>query len=73
MYRAIAILFFLVTASSCSRSVFDNEDIRCPFVDKGGCQSMRAINEMVNQNAFTADGAFVKQSVRIHGGRRYAR
>lgn len=73
MYRAFTIFFVLITVSGCSKSVFDNEDIRCPFVDKGGCQSMRAINEMVNQRAFTADGAFVKQSARIKEGSRYAR
>lgn len=73
MNKAILISIVLMTLSACSKSVFDNEDIRCPFVDKGGCQSMGAINEMVNQHQFTSDGAFVKQAVRISRGNRYAK
>lgn len=63
MRKLITVILVIVVLSGCSKTVFDNEDIRCPFVDKGGCQSMQAINEMVNRNQYTADGNFVKQYV----------
>ena len=45
--------------SGCAKSIFDNE-ARCPFVDKGGCQSMEMVNQMVTERRFTSDGAFVQ-------------
>ena len=57
-----------IVLSGCSKSVLDNEDVRCPFVDRGGCQSMQAISAMIDQNQFTEDGSYVKQAIQIRRG-----
>ncbi len=45
----------------CAKSILDTKDARCPFADRGGCQSMEMVNQMVAQKRFTADGQFVQQ------------
>lgn len=45
----------------CARSIFD-KDARCPFVERGGCQSMEMVNKMVTERRFTPDGMFVQQA-----------
>ena len=35
--------------SGCMKSVFDGRDARCPFVEKGGCQSMEMVAGGLNQ------------------------
>lgn len=55
-------LCFLLLLSSCSKSILDNDDARCPFADRGGCQSMEMVNKMVQQKRYTPDGQFVQQS-----------
>lgn len=47
---------------ACSKSILDNEDARCPFMDRGGCQSMEMVNRMVQERRFTPDGQFVQQA-----------
>ncbi len=62
MLRKVITLIILSSAtllSSCAKTIFDNE-ARCPFVDKGGCQSMEMVNKMVTERRFTPDGAFVQ-------------
>ena len=56
----IAATFFLLSA--CSKSILDNDDARCPFTDRGGCQSMEMVNRMVTLKRFTPDGQFVQQA-----------
>lgn len=48
--------------SGCAKSILDTDDARCPFADRGGCQSMEMINQMVAQKRFTPDGQFVQQA-----------
>ena len=48
--------------SGCARSILDNDDARCPFKDRGGCQSMEMVNRMVREKRFTPDGQFVQQA-----------
>lgn len=48
--------------SGCAKSILDTEDARCPFADRGGCQSMEMVNQMVAQKRFTPDGQFVQQA-----------
>jgi len=48
--------------SGCARSILDNDDARCPFADRGGCQSMEMVNRMVQEKRFTPDGQFVQQA-----------
>lgn len=47
--------------SSCGRSIFD-EEARCPFIDRGGCQSIERVNQMVTKRCFTPDGLYVQQA-----------
>ena len=46
----------------CSKSILDNDDARCPFTDRGGCQSMEMVNRMVQERHYTPDGQFVQQA-----------
>jgi len=48
--------------NGCSKTIFDNQDVRCPFVERGGCQSMNDINRMVSQKRYTNDGLYVQQA-----------
>ncbi len=48
--------------TGCSQSILDTEDARCPFADRGGCQSMEMVNRMVREKRFTPDGQFVQQA-----------
>lgn len=51
----------LLSGAGCSRSIFDHQDVRCPFVERGGCQSMEQVNRMVDARRFTPDGQYVQQ------------
>lgn len=57
---SIVVLFTMLCA--CSKSILDNEDARCPFADRGGCQSMEMVNQMVKEKRYTPDGQFVQQA-----------
>ncbi|ANN97244.1 Uncharacterised protein [Legionella pneumophila] len=64
MVKAWFVLFCCcsaVTLTGCSRSIFDHQDVRCPFVERGGCQSMEQVNRMVDARRFTPDGQYVQQ------------
>jgi hypothetical protein len=50
---------------ACSKSILDNQDARCPFADRGGCQSMEMVNRMVEEKRYTPDGQFVQQANNI--------
>lgn len=52
----------LTTLTGCGHSILDESDGRCPFKDRGGCQSMERVNEMVTARRFTPDGQFVQQA-----------
>ena len=49
---------------ACSKSLLDNKDARCPFTERGGCQSMEMVNRMVQEKRYTPDGEFVQQANR---------
>ena len=49
-------------STGCARSILDNADARCPFADRGGCQSMEMVNRMVIEKRYTPDGQFVQQA-----------
>ena len=51
----------MLILSGCTHSILDNK-ARCPFVDRGGCQSIEMVNKMVNERRFTPDGLFVQQA-----------
>ncbi|KTD66212.1 putative Type IV conjugative transfer system protein TraV [Legionella santicrucis] len=53
------------TLCACSKSILDNQDARCPFADRGGCQSMEMVNRMVEEKRYTPDGQFVQQANNI--------
>ena len=61
--------------SGCMKSVFDGRDARCPFVEKGGCQSMEMVDKMVREKHFTQNRDFVldtksiNEESRCKGGR----
>lgn len=57
---SIVVLCTLLCA--CSKSILDNENARCPFADRGGCQSMEMVNQMVKEKRYTPDGQFVQQA-----------
>ena len=65
MVKRALMLGAVITAlllSGCGRNILDNDDARCPFADRGGCQSMEMVNRMVREKRFTPDGAFVQQA-----------
>lgn len=55
-------LFLVLQLCACSKSLLDNDDVRCPFTDRGGCQSMEMVNRMVQEKRYTPDGQFVQQA-----------
>ena len=67
MMKRILVLNATIAAlllSGCSKNILDNDDARCPFTDRGGCQSMEMVNRMVQEKRFTPDGSFVQQANR---------
>jgi len=52
--------------TGCSSSILDTQDARCPFTERGGCQSMEMVNRMVAEKRFTPDGHFVQQAPTTH-------
>lgn len=48
--------------SGCGQSLLDTTDARCPFTERGGCQSMERVNQMVTEKRYTPDGQFVQQA-----------
>ena len=63
LIASIAVAAILL--SGCGRNILDNDDARCPFADRGGCQSMEMVNRMVTEKRFTPDGDFVQQANRV--------
>lgn len=62
MIRKLLIMSaFVMVLTGCCKSIFENE-ARCPFVDRGGCQSMEMVNKMVDERRFTPDGLYVQQA-----------
>lgn len=64
MVKALFVVFgffSMMVSTGCSRSIFDHQDVRCPFVERGGCQSMEQVNRMVDARRFTPDGQYVQQ------------
>ena len=57
-----SIVVLCIMLCACSKSILDNEDARCPFADRGGCQSMEMVNQMVKEKRYTPDGQFVQQA-----------
>ena len=55
-------MILVLLLSSCSKSILDNDDARCPFADRGGCQSVEMVNRMVIEKRYTPDGQFVQQA-----------
>ncbi|OGV48406.1 MAG: hypothetical protein A3F46_01130 [Legionellales bacterium RIFCSPHIGHO2_12_FULL_42_9] len=65
MIKKSLLLFLAISCfilNGCAKSILDNEDARCPFADRGGCQSMEMVNRMVAEKHFTPDGQFVQQA-----------
>lgn len=59
-FKSIFVMLAIFGLSSCGGSILDTNDVRCPFVDRGGCQSMESINQMVREHRYTPDGRFVQ-------------
>jgi hypothetical protein len=55
-------MILVLLLSGCSKSILDNDDARCPFADRGGCQSVEMVNRMVIEKRYTPDGQFVQQA-----------
>lgn len=58
--------FILITLSGCAGKSLLEEDPRCPFVEQGGCQSIKSINNMIDKKAFTQNGVFVRQPMTFY-------
>lgn len=58
----LSTMLVVLQLCACSKSILDNEDARCPFADRGGCQSMEMVNRMVKEHRYTPDGQFVQQA-----------
>lgn len=66
MIKAMSLLGLMaLTLSGCS-GMFTNQ-ARCPFKDKGGCQSVADVNRMVSEGKFTEDKRFVQQAGETEG------
>lgn len=57
-----SLLLAILLLTGCSSSILDAQDARCPFTERGGCQSMEMVNRMVAEKRFTPDGNFVQQA-----------
>ena len=68
---ALSLALSALLLSGCGRNILDNDDARCPFADRGGCQSMEMVNRMVTEKRFTPDGDFVQQANRVVPSSRY--
>lgn len=60
--KALGMACLALHLSGCGKSILDNDDARCPFADRGGCQSMEMVNRMVQEKRYTPDGNFVQQA-----------
>lgn len=60
--KALGMASLAIQLSGCGKSILDNDDARCPFADRGGCQSMEMVNRMVQEKRYTPDGNFVQQA-----------
>lgn len=58
----LSVILLVTQLCACSKSILDNDDARCPFADRGGCQSMEMVNRMVQEKRYTPDGQFVQQA-----------
>lgn len=58
--KVLLLLPLALALSGCS-GMFTNE-ARCPFTDKGGCQSVTDVNKMVDEQKFTQNKDFVQQA-----------
>ena len=58
----LSVILLVTQLCACSQSILDNDDARCPFADRGGCQSMEMVNRMVQEKRYTPDGQFVQQA-----------
>ena len=61
-----SLLLAILLLTGCSSSILDAQDARCPFTERGGCQSMEMVNRMVAEKRFTPDGSFVQQAPTAH-------
>ena len=60
-FRLMLLLLLSFTLIGCAGNSILEPDPRCPFVERGGCQSMKSINRMIDQNRYTPDGNYVQQ------------
>ena len=58
----VSLLAFVLMTVGCRQSILDTTDARCPFTERGGCQSMESVNQMVTEKRYTPDGQFVQQA-----------
>lgn len=71
MAKKVSVMVVCLSAlliSSCSHSILDTKDARCPFVERGGCQSMEQVNRMITSHRYTPDGKYVQQDECVGGG-----
>ena len=66
MSQRWVVLISALFMSGCMKSVFDGSDARCPFVEKGGCQSMEMVDKMVREKHFTQNRDFVLDTKSIN-------
>lgn len=55
------IVFSGALMSGCAGNSILSSDPRCPFTEKGGCQSVKSINRMIDENRYTSEGDYVQQ------------
>lgn len=60
LIKASLLLAVVLSLSGCG-GMFSNQ-ARCPFSDKGGCQSVSDVNKMVSEGKYTDGGRFVQQA-----------
>jgi hypothetical protein len=63
--KVILLLGVSILVSSCASGSLLGKDPRCPFSEKGGCQSVKSINKMIDENKYIAGGDFVQNKDEI--------
>ena len=58
--KVMLLLGVSVLVASCASGSLLGKDPRCPFSEKGGCQSVKSINRMIDENKYIAGGDFVQ-------------
>lgn len=63
IYKILFSLMLLpsLALTGCAGKSLLGQDPRCPFSERGGCQSIKSINKMIDERRYTPDGAYIQE------------